>query len=221
MTTRLSLAIGSLMTLACGLYSAYVWPMLPDRVPTHWNMQGHADAFGPKITNVVLLPMIMLVFVGLMIALPAISPEKFKIDSFRGTFNYLMLLVLGLMGSIHVMILQATLHGTFNLERGFMVVFFLFWSLFGNVTGKIRRNFWMGVRTPWTLADERVWDQTHRSAARLWTIGGAFGVILSLISIPAWALFTYLMVICLWPAAQSYLIYQRLNRSGLEAVNGK
>lgn len=217
MNTRLALVIGGLLTLAASAYSAVMWTRLPEIVPVHWNVHGQADGYGSKATSLLMMLGVMVLLNVLLLALPAMSPEKFRIESFRNTFNYVMVLTLGLMGALHVSIVQATSTGTISLEKTFGVVMFLFFALIGNVMGKVQRNFWMGVRTPWTLADERVWDRTHRAAARLWTFGGVVGVVLALLGVPGPVLFFLLMGIALWPAVDSYLIYQRLHKDGSTA----
>ena len=84
----------------------------------------------------------------------------------------------------------------------------------GNVLGKVRRNFWMGVRTPWTLASEKVWVATHRLAARLLTAGGLAGAVAAWLGAPLVLCFWLLMVALLWPAVHSLLLYKRLEREG-------
>lgn len=217
MNTRRSVAICTLLTMAAALYSAVMWSKLPDQVPTHWNIQGQPDAYGSKLVALLLMLCVMLLTTLLTVVLPTISPEKFGIESFRSTFNYVMVLIVALLGAVHVIILRATATGTFQLQGLLLAVIFGFFAAMGNVMGKVRQNFWMGVRTPWTLADERVWDQTHRSAARLWTLGGLIGVLLSLANAPFTILFAYLMAIALWPVVNSYLIYQRIHRGGSAA----
>lgn len=217
MNTRRSVAVCTLLTLAAALYSAFMWSRLPDQVPTHWNIQGQPDGYGSKLVALLMMLGIMLLVNLMTVVLPAISPEKFGVESFRKTFNYVMVLIVGLLGVLHFLILRATAVGTFEFQGALLAVIFGFFAAIGNVMGKVRQNFWMGVRTPWTLADERVWDQTHRSAARLWTLGGLVGAVLSLANAPLPVLFAFLMAISLWPVANSYLIYQKIHRGGSAA----
>jgi uncharacterized membrane protein len=206
-------SVSAILTIIALAYSAYMATKLPAIVPTHWDAAGKVNQYGSKWISLLVMPGSMVFTALLAIGLPAISPEKFKIDSFRNTYNYIMVLVIGMMTVLHIVILEATLNGSFPLERVMAAVLFAFFALMGNVLGKVRRNFWMGIRTPWTLADERVWDQTHRMAARIWTIGGALGVILALIGVTSGIWLTYLMAIALWPAIMSYVIYRRIGGS--------
>lgn len=207
-------SVSAILTLIALAYSAYMATKLPNIVPTHWDASGKVNQYGSKWISLLVMPGSMMFTALLGVALPAISPEKFKIDTFRGTYNYIMVLAIGMLTILHIVILEATLNGSFPLERAMAAVLFAFFALMGNVLGKVRRNFWMGIRTPWTLADERVWDQTHRVAARIWTAGGALGVILAMIGLPFGIWMTYLMAIALWPAVMSYVIYRRIGRNG-------
>jgi len=220
MSTRRCLVICGLIILATAIYSAVIATRLPDIVPTHWNAAGHVDKYGSKWTTVLLMPCMMIGMTALMFLLPKISPKKFEIVPFLNTFNYIIVLVLCMFAVLHVVIAQATLHEGFPMTRVMPAVIYLFFALLGNVLGKVKRNFWVGIRTPWTLADERVWDRTHRLAARLWTVGGIVGFLLSLFGLPFTIVFGLLMVMALYPVVQSYLIYQKLDRGGQIAGPG-
>jgi uncharacterized membrane protein len=97
------------------------------------------------------------------------------------------------------------------MNRTMMFVLFAFFALLGNVMGKIKRNFFMGIRTPWTLADERVWHATHRYAGRLWLVGGTIGAIAALIGLPFSFGIGFLLVIAFLPVFKSYFLYLRLD----------
>ncbi len=221
MSTRRSLVIAFVIFIALTIYSYMAVRGLPDIVPTHWNAAGQIDGYGSKWIPALLMPGIVLFNILLMLVLPKISPKKFEIEVFRGTFNYVMLIVTCMEAALGVVILRATAHPSIQLGAGLVFgVMFLFFAFLGNVLGKVRRNFFMGIKTPWTLASEEVWDRTHRSAARLWTIGGCVGVILSCFGFPFWFLLTVFMAMCLFPVVQSYFIYKKLDRGGQIAGPG-
>jgi len=102
--------------------------------------------------------------------------------------------------------------------RAILAGIFLFFALMGNVMGKVRRNFYIGVRVPWTLASERVWNDTHRLAAWVMTSAGVAGFLAILFGAPIWAGFVLLFVPMFIPIVYSFLHYKALERSGqLEA----
>lgn len=218
MNTRRTLILCGLLTLAALVYSAMLAGRLPDIVPTHWDASGQPNDYGSKWLNLLLMPGIMAIMTLLVPGLAAASPDKFGVESFRSTYNYVMLMVVAMMGFIHVTILQATVNQNVDITKMIGLVIFAFFALTGNVLGKVRRNFWIGIRTPWTLADERVWDQTHRIAAWLWTVGGVIGMLVCLAGVSIGAWITYLLVLAFIPVVYSFFLYQRLRQDGTPAA---
>jgi uncharacterized membrane protein len=210
------------LAVLCLAASFYVYNLnydqLPEQVPTHWNIRGEPDRFTPKQdawVNIYLMPGFLLLWIFITWLLPKISPVQFSVDSFKQIYGYLMALVSGLFAYIHGMILWNTLHPEAGFFRPFSVGFFLFFALLGNVLGKTRKNFWIGVRTPWTLADDRVWHQTHRVSGWIFVVYGVLGAILSLIT--DWAplvLFCGLPVVALYTVFYSLYLYKRLQKEG-------
>jgi uncharacterized membrane protein len=117
----------------------------------------------------------------------------------------------GLVGFMQVISLQAALHPAKDFARVLAFGTFLWFALVGNVLGKIRRNFWLGVRTPWTLASDAVWVATHRLAARLMVSAGITGMISALFGARLDVCVYYLVVAAVVPAIYSYVIYERLD----------
>jgi uncharacterized membrane protein len=148
------------------------------------------------------------------------SPKDFKIEPFASTFQFITVAMIGMFAYIHGAILLATwkeVHGegrTFDLTRALFGGIFLFLALLGNVMGKVRRNFWVGVRVPWTLASDRVWNDTHRLAAWTMVAGGLGGFILIAGGFSIVAAFALLIVSVLVPIVYSFIHYKALERHG-------
>src|SRR5262249_43141711 len=145
-----ALRVGILLTLGVLAYSLVLYPLLPERFPNHWNIHGEVDGWLPKATGIWLLPGGMALMAALMLALPALSPRGFDPADFRDTFNYVMVLVIGLFGWLQVVAIYAALHPNASMGRPLVAGMLVVMALLGNVLGKVRRNFWMGIRTPWT-----------------------------------------------------------------------
>ena|SRR5579871_2349636 len=201
-----------LLFAAVALYTAIVYPSLPDRIPIHWNIRGEIDGWGPKST-VLISPAMILLGLVLLHGLPALSPIRFKIDTFRPTFNYMMVIVSALFAFIAVLMIVAAQHHDFAIGKFLVAGISLFLAWLGNLLGKTRRNFYVGVRTPWTLASERVWNATHRVAARWMVAGGLVSAVLAFFGLFV-ACFGVIMVTCLYPVLFSFVYYKRLERSG-------
>ena len=159
----------------------------------------------------------MVLFLGLTVALPYLSPKQFSVDSFRDIYGYIMALAIGLMGLIQVAIVLGSMEIFLAKAKYIVAGLMLFFALMGNVMGKVRRNFWMGVRTPWTLANDNVWNMTHRLTGWLWVGFGLLGLVLVLV-IPGESILigcsVGLLVVVFYPVLYSLILYKRLEREG-------
>jgi uncharacterized membrane protein len=195
--------------------TAAFYPSLPERVPMHWNFRGEIDNWGPRSTTWI-LPATMIGFLGLFAIFPKISPRPFDLDSRSwSAYLFVMVVLIGLLGYIHALVLWAAVSPRkVDVSRPLVAGVMLMLALMGNVLGKIKRNLYMGVRTPWTIANERVWADTHRLAA-WWFVGaGLTGFILALTPLPIWVPILPLIPAVIWPVVFSYLRYKELERNG-------
>lgn len=206
------------IVVAAWIASLAVYQLLPEKVPIHWNIRGEVDGYGDKSVAAFVTPAAMLGLWALFRALPWLSPRPFAIDTFRGTYEFVVSLVIALFAYIHGLMLWAAYGGKLDFSRALVGGLCLFFVLIGNVMGKVRRNFFMGVRTPWTLASERVWIDTHRLAARLFVAAGVCGFLLCLAiggPIAFIAAGGLIVIAAFVPAIYSLVHYKRLERQGL------
>jgi len=219
MTRWLYLAIT--LTVAALAGSAYVYlfafDRLPEQVPVHWGINGTPDKWVPRSeawVNFWLMPAVMAGFTLLTVVLPWMSPKNFKVDQFRDTYGYVMAVVVALFAYIHLLIIWGSFEPTVQEGRWLIAGILFFFALLGNVLGQIRRNFWVGVRTPWTLANETVWNATHRLAAWMFTGFGIIGCIIALAGAPLWWCFVPLIIVALVPVVYSLILYKLLEKQG-------
>ena len=184
--TRKYFLIGFALLMICLLATAILYPYLPTRVPTHWNGHGQVDGYGAKWTLFIVDPGFMLGMLGLFAILPWLSPRHFEVQTFRSTYLYIMMVILIYLAFTHGLTLWSAVSGRTHLDRAIMGAVCLLIVLLGNVMGKVRRNFYIGIRTPWTIADERVWNATHRLGAKTMVLGGLAGFILALAGAWPW-----------------------------------
>lgn len=158
---------------ALGLY----YGNLPDTVAVHWDGNGIANGYAPRWQLWLIGPGLIALLLAMPYLVSWLSPPKFKLDSFRNTLSY-QSLVLALMMAVLFGMMLATALG-YQLMRprlGWLAVYTVL-ILVGSPMGKVRRNFFIGIRTPWTLASEAVWDATHRLAGWLMVASGALGYV--------------------------------------------
>ena len=202
------------LIVACLVAAAILYPHLPSQVPTHWNIHGQVDGYSAKWTVLALLPGAMLGMMGLMAALPWLSPRHFEVEPFRSTYLYIMVVFVTFLTFLQAMMLWAARSGQMNIRRDMMAGACLLIALLGNVLGKVQRNFYIGIRTPWTIADERVWNATHRLGARTMVACGLAGFILALAGSWAWLPGAVVVAGVIAPAVYSLVYYKQLERRG-------
>jgi uncharacterized membrane protein len=200
----------AVLALVATALSIAFYSRLPDPVPTHFDLQGTPNGFTPKPIGAFILPFIIAV-VGLILSvLPAISPRGYTMEAFGRVFEIVAITIIAIVFAIGVVALLQALGWRPPLDRVIQPLVGVTLIVAGNFMGKLRRNFFIGIRTPWTLADEEVWFRTHRLGGPLFVVAGIvlmvapfFGAGMSLI-IPV------LLLAALIPVVYSYLIYRRL-----------
>lgn len=202
------------LTVAALAASVVLYPILPEQVPTHWNIHGQVDATGAKSWAAFLLPGVMAAMLGLFALLPWLSPKHFEVERFRPTYLYIMAVVTGLFAYIHAIMLVGAVYDKTDVGRWLVGGIFLLLALIGNVLGRVRRNFYIGVRVPWTLASERVWNETHRLAAWMFVACGLIGFALIVAGLPVALSFGVFLAAVIVPVVYSLLLYKRLERRG-------
>ena len=202
-----------LLIAAALVATAILYPHIPEQVPTHWNIHFQPDHFGPKWSLFLIGPGFMAMVMGLTWLLPWLSPKRFEINSFWSTYHWVMLLLFGMMAYMYGAMLLAACGLPINMGRAISSGICIFAALLGNLLGKLRRNFYIGIRTPWTLASERVWYATHRFAARIFVAGGLVGLVFSIFGLYNGAIFA-LLVPALAALVYSLVYYKQLERRG-------
>lgn len=200
-----------LLTLAAFAATALVYPHLPATIVRHWDLHGRPNGYSPRWT-IFLFPAGMAAFTLFTWFLPSLSPRHFEVDSFRNTYLQIMLIIVGLLAFATGSTLWSNLGHNVSIKWALIVVCVLF-VLLGNLMGKVRRNFFIGVRTPWTLASDRVWYATHRLAGKTFVIGGLTGLLLVVLGLGAWMVVA-LLTGAFIPVFYSFYFYKQLERRG-------
>jgi uncharacterized membrane protein len=154
-----------------------LWSKIPDQIPTHWNFRGDADRFGLKWPNAFLGSIIGTGILIMFEVLPHIDPKKDNYKRFNRAYNIMKsgtVAFLCLVGLIPILTSTGILSGKNNPV---ISVVGLLIAFMGNYMGQVKQNWYAGIKTPWTLSNEVVWNKTHRFAGKLWLIAGICGFI--------------------------------------------
>ena len=216
MSRSLLVSIG--LIAAVIIMSVTVYPSLPDRIPIHWNIHGEIDGWSAKLWGVSLIPLMMFVLLLIFRALPWLSPKQFTLSSFYSTYEFIVLIILSYLAYMQGVMLWTAIDPKFDASRVIVGGMCLMFAALGNLLGKIRRNFWVGIRTPWTIASERVWNTTHRLAAKLFVCAGAIGFVAAVVGLPPMPMFVIMLsailFASLFPVAYSLYLYKVLESRG-------
>ena len=162
MTRQRALVAGLLIFAAAVALSLWAYRSLPALVPTHWNLSGHVNGYSSRALAAALTPGIAGVVWLLMLLLPIISPRGYRLGESASAFYVAMLAVMAVLLVIHSITLHAALVSAAPSFTLMFVAIGALLAVIGSVLGKLKKNFWIGVRTPWTLASDEVWARTNR-----------------------------------------------------------
>ena len=147
---------------AMWLFSLAVWRRLPDRVPMHWNASGAIDRYGGRLEGALFAPLLATAIWLVMRVLPRIDPRRENYARFAGSYDLVVLAVVALLAAVHVVVLGAAMGWAVPVVRVMPVLVGALFVVIGNVLPRARPNWWFGIRTPWTLSNDRVWARTQR-----------------------------------------------------------
>lgn len=155
-------------------YALYLYPTLAERIPIHFNIKGEVDGWGSK-ESIFLMPFIMgftSLFVFFIFAnIKKLDPKRYA-DADPANYLALGLGVVMFLSLLSLFILYSIVHQNLRGGTGIFVLVGIAFLAFGLYMPKVKQNYFVGLRLPWTLEDESNWNATHRFAGRLWTIGG-------------------------------------------------
>ena len=209
--TLLSDWLSLIIILGSLLIGFMVYPHLPDRVASHWGISGEVNGYSSRFWGAFGIPLMTTGIYCMMLLLPFIDPRKENYKKFTVAYKvFRTLLVVSMFGLYLVIVLNA-LGYNIPVNKITMLVVSLLFMVIGNFMGQIRQNYFVGIKTPWTLASEDVWQKTHRFAGKLWVVAGFFGIAGSIIGKTAGRIimFAALGVAGIIPVVYSFLEYRK------------
>ena len=182
-----------LLLAAMFVLAAATWSGAPDRIPVHWNLAGDVDRYGGRFEGLLAIPLLALAIYVLMILLPRVDPGRANYASFASAYATLRLVILAVLaalyGLIHLWIrgTQAPIGVWVPLIVGVLFV------VVGDLLGKVRPNWFVGIRTPWTLSSKASWTGTHRAGRWVFILIGVLMMSCAGLRM-AWAVWTMVAV---------------------------
>lgn len=212
MNTRTTTIVVLLMVISATVVGVVLWNRLPDPMASHWGPNDEVNGYMSKFWGVFLMPLITLGMFVLFLVIPSIDPLKANIAQFRDVFNLFIALLVAFMVYIYILTLRWNLGYTnVGISKAMLPAVGILFFFVGFMLRKAKRNFFIGIRTPWTLSSDRVWDETHRLGSVLFMISGVLAFLGSFFGgmTAFWFLFAPLITSTLVTLVYSYLLYQR------------
>ncbi len=155
------------------IVTLFVFNKLPDRIPMHWDVNGNVNGYGDKIPFAFILPLIPLATPAFMSLMARIDPRKANYSVFMGSYYIVQLLLVLIFVSLNFITISVALgYAVVKVDTFIKLIIGLLITVIGNLMPKFKHNYFVGIKTPWTLASEEVWFKTHRIGGMLWFFGG-------------------------------------------------
>jgi uncharacterized membrane protein len=193
------------------LWSAWLWPMAPESLPVHFDLSGNVDRMGSKLEGLFAIPTTAVVLYLVLRFLPRLDPARENYNSFAGAYAVVRLAVLVMLALVDLAILLPVAGVPVDQAAAIRVFVGGLLVVLGAAMGKIRPNWFVGIRTPWTLASKESWVRTHRVGGWVFILSGlAFMASLPLPHEPALVVsFGILVLGLVWIVVYSYLVWRR------------
>jgi uncharacterized membrane protein len=190
--------------------AAWIYPQLPARAPIHWDANGVANGWAPRFWAAA-FPVLLMAGLALLFAiLPLISPRKFGIAPFARVYGIIVLATMAFLLVVGTIALFAGAGHHVSMELVAPVAVGALLMVIGNFMGKFRKNFFVGIRTPWTLTSDVVWERTHRLAGWLFVLAGLVWIVGGLLHASPVVLVVAALAAGFIPAIYSYFVYRRV-----------
>jgi uncharacterized membrane protein len=209
--------IGPVVIALMVAFALAVYGRLPEQIPTHFDFSGEPDDWTDRFPGAFVMPAIAAAVYLLLFALRRIDPRRAHYDRFEGTYWVILNVITITMAAFQVLTLGLALGWPIDMGRAITVTVGLLFVGLGNYLPRIRSNWWIGIRTPWTLENETVWRETHRVAG--WTfVAAGLALVAAGLFVPAgareWTSGVALAVGVAVPFVYSYLAFRREVGSG-------
>ena len=196
-----------ILIAAAVIFSIAVYPRLPERMVTHWDVRGEPNGWSSRPVGAFMIPGMTLFIWLLLRAVPHIDPRRANIEKFRETFEALIIAIVVVMVLLHVAVVGAALGWPVSISRIAPLSIGALLVILGNLLPRFRSNFFMGIRTPWTLSSETVWNRTHRVGGYLLVAAGLLMLISAFVQSVA---FFYVALAGVFAAALGTIVYSYL-----------
>ncbi len=157
--------------------SFYYYNQMPDRMVTHWGFNGEPNGYSSRAFGLFLVPVMLVIFAVIFFFIPRIDPMRKNVEGFKNYFRGFVILLLLIMMFVQMQMILWNIGIEINPNIYMPLLFGLMFIYLGFMLGKTKMNWFIGIRTPWTLSSEKVWDKTHKIGSKLFMISGVISMV--------------------------------------------
>lgn len=196
------------------LASILLYSKLPEQMPMHWNAAGEIDRYGSRLEGAFLMPLLNAGILLLLIWLPALDPRRKSYEKFESFYKIIQWVMVIFFTGVHVLILFSAMGYQISIGLFVKLGIGILFMILGNYMGKVRSNWFVGIKNPWTLENEEVWVRTHRMAGPLMFWAGVVIFLMAFVDnyISLWVVIIVSMALALVPNIYSYILYRKLTK---------
>lgn len=188
-----------------------MYASLPDEVPTHWNAQGEVDATGSKNFAIFFFPSLAIGIYLLMLLIPFIDPFRKKYKTFIMPYFWMRTVLIAFLLAIYIYSLFAASGTKLNIIYVIVPALSVLFIVFGLLMPKIKRNYFVGIRTPWTIHSEKTWNKTHKFGGKSFVIAGIVSLLALFFKEYVFSIFiTVILLASLIPVVYSYFVFRKI-----------
>ncbi|MFA5155547.1 MAG: DUF1648 domain-containing protein [Patescibacteria group bacterium] len=200
-----------LLIVLSAVIAVYFYQHFPDRVPTHWDFSGQVDGYSSRAVGAFIMPLMMLGLYLLFLFIPYLDPRREQYAAFAGTYHQFKNLLVAFFFVISILTGLSGLGYAVNIGFLIPVLIGLLFILIGSLLHRVKMNWFMGIRTPWTMSSETVWDKTHALSGRVFMLSGLLIAATALVANP-WKLILFIAAIAILVLAlpvYSYVLFRQ------------
>jgi uncharacterized membrane protein len=196
------------------LLSILVYSRMPLTIVVHWGINGKADGYSGKMFGLFFLPILSILMFGILAWLPNLDPKRKNIELFRSTYEGFLVLFFLFFFYLHLLTILWNLGMRISFNQAFAPALSVLFYGMGILIEKAKMNYFIGIRTPWTLSNEEVWDETHKKsgiAFKISAIISFFGFFFPYYYL--WIMLTTILFATIYSIMISYFIYKRVTKT--------
>lgn len=207
---RVILKITIALIILSFIAAAIFYPIMPALMASHWDFTGNVNGYLPKVFALFIIPVISLLLFLLFIYLPRLDPFRNNYKAFSKYYEGFILVFVAFMTYIYAVTLALNLGISFNMIMLISPAFAIFFFYLGILLENAKRNWFVGIRTPWTLSSEKVWNQTHSVGGKLFKVSALLSLLgLVFPNLAVWFIILPILVSAIFVIVYSYFLFKR------------